>query len=253
MRILSCNNVSERVGRGEIDNERCKKRREEARECGTGRGGNVLPVYQTIFEYCMTSSRALRLSLLFFVAAFPVPFLLSIFFVFPIYPFCTSFDLPSSSVFCTLSFYLLLQSKWERKKAQISRNWRWQTQPMQSNSLCVCIRVCVCMCVWVCVCLRHALCRCVRVCVCVRGFDIICAASWQMFATAALNWILTFLWLHMPNTTIDRHTRAHTDTHTHSSIQAAFCMCFNISTRTVQGISQSAHMFVHFVRLLCQA
>lgn len=34
-----------------------------------------------------------------------------------------------------------------------------------------------------------------RACECVGelGFDIICAASWQIFVTAALNWILTFL------------------------------------------------------------
>jgi len=34
-------------------------------------------------------------------------------------------------------------------------------------------------------------------CVCALGFDIICAASWQIFVTAALNWILTFLCMHI--------------------------------------------------------
>lgn len=83
--------------------------------------------------------------------------------------------------------------------------------------------LCVCLCAQCFVSVRVCKCACVSVFVSVYvrvcGFDIICAASWQMFATAALNWILTFLCLHMPNTMTER--RAHTHTHTYTYMLAS--------------------------------
>lgn len=90
--------------------------------------------------------------------------------------------------------------------------------PLTDASFGFCVRhvsvsACVCVCVSITLWLPSTLFQIllfhspsVSMGVCALGFDITCAASWQIFVTAALNWILTFLCMHIE---IGGHRKSH--------------------------------------------
>lgn len=154
MRILLCYSTKELKEENiqKIENEIKRGRGGEWRR---GRG-NMLPVYQTLFECCVTSSRAMRLSFLChfdFIYPCPYPFSVTV-------PSCSS-SIPVSH----LRTCIFSQS--ERERARKSANQPQLALTDATNAklfpLCVCLYVqcfvsmlvckcvCVCLCVYVCV------------------------------------------------------------------------------------------------------
>lgn len=141
MRILLCDSTKELKEENiqKIENEIKRGRGGEWRR---GRG-NMLPVYQTLFECCVTSSRAMRLSFLcHFDFIYPCP-----------YPFSVTVPSCSSSIpFSHLRTCIFSQSQREResrkkrKSAAIGADRRNQCKAIPF----VCVSVCAMLCVYAC-------------------------------------------------------------------------------------------------------